>query len=115
MDNVSKELAQEALSLLRGSKAFALEQAPDLMREVLAWETAKCAIGFVVAATAALFVPRLYRASKKDGDAQVLVCMTLVVVVGFSFCLGYDAVVTFLQIRYAPKLFLLEYFAGLAK
>lgn len=123
---IGKAVAREMLSLLRGTKAFVLEQAPDIMRQVLAWQAAEAAIYLATAIVLFALLPRTYRAAKKgwseqydsSGESGVMaVCAsTAILVMGFVAVLcAHESIFTLVKIHYAPKVFLIEYFARLVR
>ena len=102
------------------------EQAPELVREVLAWNFALSLLiflsGLLVAGGVMVAMPIVYRAIKKSdlsSNRSYDPCNRLFVHVGwvvvfFAVGIGIDASnFTWLQIWIAPRLFLLEYVSNL--
>ncbi len=125
MEKIGVELATEALNILKGTKEFVLDQAPDFMRQVLAWSMAESVIEIVagvIGLSVGLYLIigisypewNIKTYEQKEGEMILSGIAGLVLsVVGSIASLGglYCAV----KIHYAPKLFLLEYFASLVK
>ncbi len=119
MNKIGIELAQEGLSILRGTKAFVIEQAPDFIRQVLAWKLAESVLvlvlsiaGLVIAALCVYHIIRL----KSNGTEEGLFLTIPALFSGIpALCCFFGAITDILKIHYAPKLFLMEYFAGLVK
>lgn len=128
MEKIGIESAKEGLEILKGTKAFVLEQAPDFMRQVLAWKAAEAWYGLAVAAflvAVAVALAFLVKAQFRGGKGleQTNPAIVVPASVGFLvlgllgtmeiFAGGYAK--TLIKIHFAPKIFLLEYFAGLVK
>ena len=119
MNEIGKELAQEGLNILKGTKAFVIDQAPDFIQQVLAWQLASNAFTLVVVVV--ILLAAIYANKKwwdytgKEGieDARMFMLLNLFLLIplGVAHCCALDL----LKIHFAPKVFLLEYFAGLAK
>jgi len=114
---MNADLAKEALEILKGTKGFVLDQAPDSMRQVLAWQMGESIFFFVVglallSVTAVCFKKFKDFASRGDEVAPVFVGI-MSSVLGLIFTC--HSFLDILKIHLAPKVFLMEYFSGLLK
>lgn len=128
--NVDKEILnkfmQAMLDVLKSAKDFTLEQAPDIMRQVVAFETARSAIWLGLWLTMPTAVAVLWIwvvRSDKTRDAKLLddedfwaplalvsfgaVAVSTIGIIVKSIDLA--------KVLVAPKVYLLEYFAELVK
>jgi len=117
------------LSLLEGSVRqagqFAVDQAPDLVQQLLAWSLIRSIIlslAFITLSVAtALVAPRLWRIGMRRkseseygtaGDGWFALCFILVGSSCLSFAMFIGGVLNCVQILIAPKVWLLEYAAS---
>lgn len=117
---IGKQLAAEGLKLLQGTEKFVLTQAPDFMQQVLKWQLAINLFDAISCLTIILIAAYLdYRFAKwlcsEEGDsntAPILIINIFLVlpIIGLSY-----SIPTLIEIYFAPKIFLLEYFAHLLK
>ena len=123
MKDISKELAEELLTTLQSTKEFVLEQAPDVVQQVLAWAVWSSGLGIVaglglIAGSLYLFklAKRWYNEDKgsfKDSEVIPFVFGLVCAVWGVTAaCLN---VATLTKALVAPKLYLIEYLGGLVK
>ena len=119
-----QKLVEYFLGLMERGEDFVLEQAPDLVQQILAWEWALYCTGycfgvvFVVSSCVFLFMNRKKIFESWDGDyafpwavlSGLLILITTFVSFGMLLCLS-----TFVQLWVAPKVFLLEYMSSLIK
>lgn len=115
-EEITKQLAQEMLDILKSTKNFVLEQAPDLIRQLCVlkmWELALTAIlGFVIL-TLTLWATVAAWKKLEDYERPLLMLMGFPGVFGaVMFCCG---IMNFIKITVAPKIFLIEYLSGLLK
>jgi predicted regulator of amino acid metabolism with ACT domain len=125
-----KALGNEALRDLYNNliqvKAFAIEQAPDVCRQIIAWEIAQ---GVTIAVVACVITWLFFRKMKlfkaacddmevynRDGDVPVLIVAVLLgfasaISVIFALVEGAESVKAIV----APKLVLIEYIAKVIK
>ena len=124
---MNEELKEKAgavlLDLLQDftkAKEFAIEQAPEVVQELLAWNywssLLLCVIGIAMVLAGLFCALTLYkRCSDWERDYVVVlpvICVIGAVVglVGGSACFGHN--LDWLQILIAPKLYLIEYVRG---
>lgn len=120
MNEIGKQLAQEGLDFLKASKTFVSEQAPEFISQVLKWEQTSATIGlssgFLVMGAcilAARYGFSIYRPESMGNDVAALCVVfgSLIGVIAFAVVIG--NAMTLLKIKTAPKVYLMEYFAGL--
>lgn len=127
MNEETKNIANEALigfiESVQSAKDFALEQAPDVVHQLLTWKLAEAclyltcgAIFFVTAMVAWKVFATCLRKAPHDLTPKTIASMcygTLGSILGP--CAFFDYGPTALQIWLAPKVYLLEYAADLVK
>ena len=105
------------------AKDFALEQAPDVIQQLIAYNIASATVGAVGGAVLFWFSLgwfkkcRLLVASNNGSDelSGTFGCIGSVIVAALSFAWTYDAANLLLKLVFAPKVFLLEYAANLVR
>lgn len=124
---ISKEIAQELFGMLKSTKEFVLEQAPDVAQQIVAYEIAYRTfsaimwIGMLITLIVLTTKWRRWAAtddcpSYEKGGHQV--ASGILAGLGVTTCLilmSLAGVVPLLKATFAPKVFLLEYLAGLIK
>lgn len=127
----------EMTNILKSSNDFVLEQAPDVLRQILSWKLAENILDLIASAlllATAYYVQKAAREYIRRGMAVarekrmssgsdledypgiIIFGAMAVAVFGFWGIIGlYSSSKDLIQIRVAPKVFLIEYFAGLAK
>jgi hypothetical protein len=99
--------------LLNSAKDFTLEQAPEVMREIVVYHTALYALGVLIGLVLIAAGTYCLRRAFKEEQEIWLALGALPALFGplfLVFCLP-----DLLKVTLAPKLFLIEYFAGLVK
>lgn len=119
-DKLGQEAVGEIIEWTKGAKDFVSEQAPELVREVLAWGfwshaiwAIACGLGVTLFVLVAIICARAF--SKTDNDDYVggaLVGMIGALIIGvFLVC----NVIDMFYVVIAPRVYLLEYLKGLVK
>jgi hypothetical protein len=105
--------------LLQSAKDFTLEQAPDVLRQLVAYEraitifyVASCLLGAIALAFG---TKQLLRHGDDLGDAAGAALLFLLVGELVVVIMFFHNVSDFLKVWVAPKVFLIEYFAHLVK
>ncbi len=123
MSTATDELVNQALlsaiEAVKSTGNFVLEQAPDVIRQLILYKTAVLSlstVGAIAAVIAAvIYVRRLWRAWKGDEDMEFLAALVTVFGVGLPGLWLALSTVSLLKILIAPKVWLLEYAAELIK
>lgn len=116
--NITEEAAKELLAIVRDSKAFVLDQAPDVAREIILWGTQSSilciGISFVVLVLCFLVI-RAAVLRDASGDIAVPAIMVggIIGIVALSFF--FDNVFELRKIKVAPKLYLLQTLKGMSQ
>ena len=118
MEEMGKELAKKALEILTGTQAFVIEQAPDFMRQILAYKMAMNILWFIISSISIgallLTADRVYKWGKEHHEL-FFPCMLWVIGGFVSMTIWICTLTDIIQIHFAPKVYLLEYFAYLLK
>ena len=119
MNEKLQEVLAELITLTTQGKDFVLEQAPDVITQLLAWNFTISLLWFcagVILILSALAVSRMvYMGNARDSDGDQVYAIVCCV---FATCLGITSVIhnlSWLQIVIAPKVYLLDYASGLIK
>lgn len=120
---ISPDLAKEVLSIVQGSKDFIIEQAPDLVQQIIAYNyyinwfylfICILMIGSVIYAAKKAIV--LSREDSYHNEGWILIHSLYGLFVGFgSFIFTLGTVNNLLLLHFAPKIFLIEYLSRLIK
>ena len=116
LQNALAKIIETTLS----AKDFVLEQAPDIIHQLLAWKFTVSLIWFclflVIFVAVAIFNKKMWSSSeiREDDDLWVLCGAVSLTTIGVSFCFLANSI-TWLQIWIAPKVYLLEYASTLIK
>lgn len=114
---MNKELAQKVLEMLTAAEGFVLEQAPDVVQQLLVWQFWSSVVGFVICLVVffvcAWAVWRLFKSADNYGPDPVIIIPSVAVII--STLIGCISFFNALQIHLAPKVFLLEYLRGIVK
>ncbi len=119
-EELQKALAQMILKLTEGFEtgaAFVGEQMPEVLEQLLRYKfVTSLGLALVLTAFVVVYVwkvlPRFWAAGVKDDCQPVVVFVTALI---FAVYGGALTACTFLQIWLAPKVYLIEYAASLAK
>ena len=116
MNEKLQEALAELINLTIQGKDFVLEQAPDVITQLLAWELTINLIGFCFGVLLLVWIPISWRMSRNGkyrvDDVPVLGIISSVLggVLGIAFV---SETLVWIKILIAPKIFLLEYAAEL--
>jgi uncharacterized membrane protein YidH (DUF202 family) len=126
MEEIGKDLAKELLTTLKSAKAFAIEQAPDVVRQLLAWKYALAvtqtiaalvvllAIGLIVRKTARYVEEQKKREKYFNADSVwfpvAMGCGTVGII---DLIVLVEGALDWLQLHFAPKVYLIEYLSHL--
>lgn len=122
---ISKELAKELLGTLTSTKDFILDQAPDVVRQLLLWELWSSiffgSIFLLVLIFSAILIYKMHYVANETGVSysKQESAFTFMLVGGASLLTGvvgacfqsYDII----KVLVAPKIFLIEYLTNLLK
>lgn len=124
------ELIGAATTVGRGSVDFLRAELPDVIRQLLVWKAVSSALGLVLVLAMAIVAFFLFRRGFRvletipvkresyESDPRFWTRLWLIVgsvVCGFTLAVGVLSSFEWLQILIAPKLYLIEYAARLAK
>lgn len=119
-ESVLEKFALELLEGLKAVKGFAVEQIPEVLRQVLAYGMVEDAVIVISCAVILVLLWKLHFSVKEIWDKNeysaapiAYVPMSLIAVASF-FAMG-SYLLDALKIISAPKLYLLEYAAHMAK
>lgn len=118
MESVEK-IGQKLLEYLQSTEAFVKEQAPDFVRELLAYQLMTSTMwavfcGLVFAAGVAGFVYGVVKRSDEYGpETGILIPSAMFIILGFLFCAGNTEKA--LKIHFAPKVYVMEYARDMMK
>lgn len=127
MEEIGKDLAKELLATLQGAKSFAIEQAPDVVRQLLVWkyavavaQTVSCAMLIsLILAWSIKWAPALIERQKDKYFDTDIVWMPTIIVGGTGGVILLIGVIhgaaAWLQLHFAPKVYLIEYLSRLVK
>lgn len=119
MEQIGKDFALELLNALKSTKLFVIDQAPDVLKQLVHWKLADNSL--MVLVSTALFcivikyAKKFWKQTEDDGAAQGVIILTSIV---FSLIVGglfLNSLFNLVQVLFAPKIFLLEYLAKLVK
>ena len=120
-DDLQKALAEILNKSTKGVEAsvgFLQRELPDVIQQLLIWHGVKSAIFFVISMLATVLMAWgtkriwVWARAEDDGSEPLVVFPAFLVGVSFLFCVNQ---LDWLQIMVAPKLYLIEYAASLAK
>lgn len=122
---VSEQLQERAnevlLKMLEGldrAGEFAVEQVPLVVQELLTWHLVVSLLWFTISAvvmiTSIVFIVSVWRGRFEDRQDAALICLFLSTIPLAAFFIMVHNI-DWLQILVAPRLYLLEYAAGLVK
>ena len=113
VSNVTGEVYDGATKVTGNAIDFATAQIPDVVEQLLRWALIEAAVGLVVSGLAIWVcyycVKRFWKAS------EGIVVLPVMFIVAGSAMIFVVALLDALKIIFAPKLFLIEYAAGLLK
>lgn len=115
---MNKEIAKKLMEYMDGTKDFLLEQAPEVMREIVVLGRAYCITGAGVCVAMALMIFLICRKViksdidwyERDGLAMITMTVNIVLVMGLitSFALS----MYYLKAWIAPRVYILSYLKG---
>lgn len=113
---MTADLVAELVEIIKSSKSFILEQAPSVIREIYAWNMWHNKILMIIGAIVVLLGVALTicSISMESYDAPIpLIFGIIFLTIGtvLSFCSYLDS----RKMQIAPKLYLLDYLADMAK
>jgi len=132
---MTEELAQKAnealIEIINGAiatKEFVIEQAPDVVEQLLMWHMTMSlvwfSLGALLAASMIWFIAALIRACRENAEEGVIFALmdgteggilaAPIILTPISIVVAF-ANLSWLQILIAPKLYLIEYAANLVK
>ena len=119
LSKLGAEALRDLYNNLAGVKAFALEQAPDVCRQMIQWEmfcslVAGAAL-IVLVGILVLVAPKVARIEKEKTGDPVGTWLVSVVCALFTIVLSVDGIVSATKAAIAPKLFLLEKITAMLK
>lgn len=115
---LTKELATELLNIIQGTKSFVLEQAPDIIQQMIRWEIAAAVLGIslgllcIIIATIVILKTRHHEDGFMHHPVPGLGVFTLCI---SSIPLIVINTYNLTFVVYAPKLFIIKELAGLIK
>lgn len=109
-------LAEEILGLIKDSKSFVVSQAPDVVQQVLRWKMYQnlfwILLGMIVTLPSIHGLLWAWVCSNRDDGAGVPVIVVGAIIFGFLGSMWIvDSTLEILQLKLAPKVYLLEYFS----
>jgi hypothetical protein len=107
---IGKELAQELITLLKSTKDFVVEQAPDIARQILAWELYTSMVWAAICVLAIVLCVFSMCNSDDEGVIGGGFFVTLVSLICFGIQIS-----DIIKVKVAPKIFLLDYLMGIVK
>ncbi len=119
MEEIGKDLAKELLTMLKSTKEFVIEQAPDVVQQLIAYSTVESSIclfvSLVIVVVGASLIRSGLKSLKKDKyDDFAMIC---VVAGSISGVVGLTAItinsMALAKVLVAPKIFLIEYLSRL--
>lgn len=116
---MDKELAEELLKSFRGAKEFALEQAPEVAKEMVRWAIGEgivwCLALSVLAVLSTRWIRAFIRASKEDEDGtfDFLFLMAGLILGLMVLVVTPQAITQILQAWLAPRVYLIEKLSGI--
>lgn len=123
---IGKELATELLKIVKNTKDFVVEQAPDVVRQLVQWkiyENTLCILfagGFIAMCVWALLKLKA-KVEAKDSrydwnDPECGMPAIMLIIGGLTLTVWLcDSAFELVKVGFAPKIFLLEYLAKLVK
>lgn len=119
MEEIGKDFAKELLATLKSTKEFVIEQAPDVVQQLIAYNIAEAslylALGAAFMVSGFIFYIKGAKAHSKSANAddfmpQYLTAGTLGFVGG---CMAVGTSLDLAKLILAPKIFLIEYLTRL--
>lgn len=107
---MTDNLINEMILIVRDSKEFVLDYAPQVVVEIYKWNVLLCSIGIgfgilaLIIAISAFFLVSKY----KNGEGAAPLFIGIISLIASIFFLSIN-ITNLLQINMAPKLFLIEY------
>lgn len=115
--NITEAAAQELLTVVKDSKQFILEQAPDVVQEIIRWGIGKNCFQLILGTLFLLISWKLYLAKLKGKEWVDDEIMPVVLAVGIlgvgGALLAPSSIFNLIKIYAAPKLYILEYLGNL--
>ena len=119
MNEKLQEALAELITLTIQGKDFVLEQAPDVITQLLAWNFTVSLIWFIVGGLMVLIIAPIWTATLngklRDGDNDPVFAIIYSILAPLTGLLIITSNMAWLQIAIAPKVYLLEYASGLIK
>lgn len=114
---------------VQSASQFAIEQAPDIIQQLLRWKLVSNSIEVVAAIVLAIAIIKfgkhlvakgegIQKASERwscDGEGYIFIGYIMMVVSLGAFLIGFGDFLSVVQILIAPKIYLLEYASSLIK
>lgn len=121
MKDTLNQALQEILDTLIATKDFVIEQAPDVVQQLLMWNTTACSIGTVVGLILLSVGFMMYyhndklfkENNKNNWDENLSAFWLILSVIGFIISMSFGF--TLLKILIAPKLYVIEYIINMVK
>lgn len=106
--------------ILKSTKDFTAQQAPELMKEILHYKLAGNALEIIIGLIIGLIAYRVHvwilnRLKEESYSEAVMLYFGVVPTAIVSFICILDGIYDFMQILLAPRMFLIEYFAHLVR
>lgn len=118
VEQKANELLVSLIDKAQQGMEFAEAQIPDVIEQLLVWKMAVSAAWMTLSIftflASTVLVIFLFRIAREDSDSELASLGALVLLVGFGLSIAF-ADTDWIQIWLAPKVYLLEYAASLAK
>jgi H+/Cl- antiporter ClcA len=115
---LTKELAAELLAIVQGTKSFVLEQAPDIIQQMIRWEVASSILGVSVGLLCIIIVAIVIFRTRHHEDGCMhhpIPGLSVLILSTFSIPLVCINTYNLVFVTYAPKLFIIKELARLIK
>lgn len=119
--DIDKELAQKFLDMVNGTQSFVIDQAPDVLQQIIAWELWSSVTYLITAVVVALsgwaFFCKLHKWMQVEGEGRFdnwwgLYTMTVVAPV-VAIPMFFTNLQSLIKVIAAPKVYLIEFLSRL--
>jgi membrane glycosyltransferase len=120
VDQALVEMIHKSTSTVGEAKDFVVSQAPDVVKQILTWQSMKYYIlswfsGVILAISLlTVVICLLVMLISGDPDVSPFIAFIFAIVMLVSSMMFYTGLTGYLQIKYTPKAYLVEYAQGLA-
>ena len=117
MQETLNQALQGLLDAIITTKDFVIEQAPDVIQQLLAWQFTISLIGFVVLilTLVAIWTIGLFIRKKTEGNFDKTMTVLFTALASVIPLVLFPLALDWLKILIAPKVFLIEYIANMIK